>query len=339
MLWLNPVEMGLSHKRTSAWREALTHFAIASNLALILCYSLLSCPPSAIAAEKPKKLPLQAYRVPDNTVVLPHATFYGLRSNPIDSLRLYAATSGGLQATENGGLTWRTISIDGSNAEIFSAALHPAKPEILYVVRRDGLWKSEDGGLTWGSLPHPDSVALSIDVAQSQPDIIYLGTARSGVFKSTNRGNQWMEVSGGLPVARGGGRPEEVRTLIVDPRDSDVVYIAFSQIGVYRTINGGKSWHEFNKGIPIARPVSPPQLSFDRADPGRLFLAFSERIHSHLIKTRIYLLSDNGRWIPVKVGLPDNLVPLALMVDGSMNIAQLWGPDGVWEFPLSSRKK
>lgn len=315
----------------------MTSYFRVSNIALIICWTLLYLP-TTISAQQTKKLPRQAYQAPQK-VVPARAGLYGLRRHPASSFRLYAATTRGLQVTENGGLTWIAVPIDGSDQKVFSVAVHPSKPEELYAGRRDGLWKSEDDGLTWSPLRIPDSIPLSIAIAQSRPDTLYVGTARSGVFKSTNRGNQWVQISGGLPVARAGGRPDEVRTLAVDPTDSNLVYAAFPQIGIYRTTNGGKSWHEFDKGIRMARPISPPQLAFDRKDPRRLYLAFSERMHSHLITTRVFLLSDSGWWVPLRVRLPDNLIPLALLVDGSMNMAQLWGADGVWEVPLSGRKK
>jgi len=138
---------------------------------------------------------------------------------------------------------------------------------------------------------------------------------------------------------RAGGRPEEIRTLVVHPLDPNVVYAALARHGIYRTADGGASWHKFNQGLPfiMGGPIRTPKLAFHPEESQRLYLVFNQRVHSHLIRTRRYLLSGKDEWLPMEVGLPSNFLILALIVDGTRRTLQVWGPDAVWEVPLAEK--
>lgn len=314
--------------------EAL-HFA----LVLILAGALGQLQfPSLVWAQR-KKAELRAEQVPASQAAPPKIRFHTVKSDPNNSLKLYSATAEGLQVSENGGLSWQPLAVGGRHEEVFAFSVHPLNPDSLFVGRRDGLWKSQDGGRSWSALPYPVSVPLSIAIARTQPDTLYLATARQGVHKSTDGGYQWAEINKGLPEARAGGRPEEIHTLVVDPFNANLVYAALSRHGIYRTVDGGGSWHEFNRGLPfpIARPIHPPRFAYDPEDLRRLYLTFNQPIHSHLIRTRLYLLSDTGEWLPVEAELPSNFAVLGLVIDGARRIIQLWGAEVVWELPLPAK--
>lgn len=269
----------------------------------------------------------------------PKARISAVKDDPADPLKLFSATAQGLQVTENGGRSWRALAVGGKNEEVFAFAVNPVNPDVLFVGRRDGLWKSQNGGKSWSSLPHPDSVPLSIGVSKTDPQTLYLATSRRGVYKSTDGGYQWSEASKGVPESDAGGRPEEIYTLSVDPLDFNVVYAALSRHGIYRTVDGGSSWHEFNTGLPfpMVRPIHPPKFAYDPDNLKRLYLAFNEPIHSRLIRTRLYFLSDSEGWLPVEAVLPDNFAMLGLTVDGTRGVIQLWGSQAVWELPLPDK--
>lgn len=292
--------------------------------------------PTLLLAQKSGKRQLKAQQVPAIHTALPKARLHGVKRDPSNSLKLYSFTAQGLKVSEDAGRSWQALAIGGAHKEVFAFAGHPANPDILYAGRRDGLWKSRDGGQSWSPLPYPASVPLSIAIAKSDSDVLYLATARQGVHKSTDGGYQWGAVSKGLPEARAGRRPEEIRTLVVDPLDSNIVYAALARHGVYRTTDGGASWHKFDQGLPflMVRPIRAPKLAFDPDNPQRLYLAFNEKIHSHLVRTRLYVLSDIAEWLPLEVELPPNFPVLDLVVDGFERTLQIWGQDAVWELPL-----
>jgi len=107
---------------------------------------------------------------------------------------------------------------------------------------------------------------------------------------------------------------------------------------IARQMAGG-SWHKFNQGLPfiMGGPIRSPKLAFDPDDPQHPYLVFSQRIHSHLVKTHLYALSDNEEWLPVEVDLPSNFPVLDLNIDGTTATLQLWGPDAVWELPIPEK--
>ena len=308
------------------------------GLSLVGALAQLYFSPLTSAQERGKRQ-LEAQQVPASRAVPPKARLHGVKSDPSNSLKLYSATARGIEVSEDGGRSWQLLPIRGRNEEVFALSVYPLDPDILFVGRRDGLWKSKDGGRSWGALPYPASVPLSVAIPKSQPDTLYLATARRGVYKSDNGGYQWTQVSEGLPEARAGGRPEEIRTLAVDPLDPDVVYAALARHGIYRTADGGASWHKFNQGLPfiMGGPIRSPKLAFHPEDSQRLYLAFNQRIHSRLIRTRLYLLSGKDEWLPVEAVLPANFPVLGLVVDEARRVIQLWGSEAVWEVRLGGK--
>ncbi len=112
-----------------------------------------------------------------------------------------------------------------------------------------GLWKTTDRGRTWQPLTDdlPTLAVNSLAMAESDPNVIYMGTgegvgyfssvAGDGVFKSVNRGATWdhLLATSGNPDFR------FVNRLAVDPTNPDVV-LAATPAGVFRTVNGGESW-------------------------------------------------------------------------------------------------
>ena len=274
-------------------------------------------------------------------MAFPRAEIHAFVGNPNNPLKILLGTVAGLEASENGGKSWRPVQIGGSHGEVFALAQQRSNPNILFAGRRDGLWRSDDGGGSWISLPNPGSVPVSIALAESQPDTIYLGTAGSGVHKSVDGGYHWAETGAGLPEARAGGRPEEVQALVVDPSDPNVLYASFPMRGIYRSVDGAASWQEFNQGLPItmARAVGAAKIAADPENPKSLFLVVSERVHSHLIVTRLYMLGENQRWLPVEAKLPREFPILGLVVNRATRKLEIWGLDSAWQIPLPEKAK
>ncbi len=117
-----------------------------------------------------------------------------------------------------------------------------------------GVWKSGDAGMVWQPTFSGPPVASigALEVAPSNPNIIYVGTGESdirsdlslgnGVYKSTDGGTTWIGV--GLEDTR------QISRVVVDPNNPDIVYVAAlgyaygnnPDRGVYKSTDGGKSW-------------------------------------------------------------------------------------------------
>lgn len=131
-------------------------------------------------------------------------------------------------------------------------------PSIIYVgTASGGLWKTTSGGVDWKPIFDTLKVASigAIAIDQNVPDIIWVGTGEgnprnsqtsgNGVYKSLDGGKSWIYL--GLEQSR------NIHRIIIDPRNSDVVYVgvqgsAFGdseERGVYKTTDGGKPGKKF----------------------------------------------------------------------------------------------
>ena len=131
----------------------------------------------------------------------------------------------------------------------------PGKPNLFYFgATGGGVWQTNDGGRTWKNISDGffgGSIG-SIEVAESDPNVIYVGggekTVRGnvssgyGVWKSVDAGKTWKQ--SGLEKSR------HIARLAIDPNDHNVVYAAVmgniykptTERGVYKSTDGGKSW-------------------------------------------------------------------------------------------------
>lgn len=118
-----------------------------------------------------------------------------------------------------------------------------------------GLWKTTSAGTTW--FPVFDAVTATssvgaVEVAPSNPDIVYVGTGDmitggtldqgNGMYRSTDAGRTWTSI--GLEATR------HIQTISVDPRSADVLLVgalgdhitANDARGIFRSTDGGRTW-------------------------------------------------------------------------------------------------
>ncbi len=121
-----------------------------------------------------------------------------LSSHPTLENVIYAATQNGVQLSEDKGDTWKSISsqLEGGAVSVF--ALHPAdaKYALAFSEQLGGLGKSTDAGGTWQRIPENfgGGAILYIAFSKTEPDIAYSLTNTNSVYKSTNRGEEWLKV-------------------------------------------------------------------------------------------------------------------------------------------------
>lgn len=114
-----------------------------------------------------------------------------------------------------------------------------------------------------------------------QPERLFIGTEPGGLFISENGGNQFELVQS---LWEHPSRPDhwfgtgtdypEIHSIVIDPRDSDHIYVAVSCAGVFETTDGGKSWTPRNQGLTAAY-LPNPRVDVGH-DPHRLLLCASE---------------------------------------------------------------
>lgn len=157
----------------------------------------------------------------------------------------------------------------------------PSQPNVFFMgVNNGGVWKTDDYGRTWNPIfdDAPTGSVGDIAVAPSNPDIIFVGSGEGlhrpdlgvgdGIFKSTDGGETWEHL--GLKDVQQVGR------LIIHPTNPDIVivaglghpYGANEQRGVFKTIDGGKTW---KKVLYINEHTGAIQVEFDPNNPDILF--------------------------------------------------------------------
>jgi len=182
---------------------------------------------------------------------------------------------GSLFRSTDGGNTWemafqhtKARGGDSSNRHGFKAITYaPSDPNIVYAGMRKGrrtinnnfyvgpslgIYKSVDGGKTWNEknngLETADKNTNAIVVHPQNPDIAYAATWRDGIFKTTDGGESWTAVNNGLLSL-------DVRSLAIDPGNTDVVYAGLAEgVGIFKTTDGGELWEAINAGIQVECP-------------------------------------------------------------------------------------
>jgi photosystem II stability/assembly factor-like uncharacterized protein len=163
------------------------------------------------------------------------------------------------------------------------AATHEANGKLTIFVgaASGGVWKSEDGGTTYRPVfdeqPVQSIGAIAIDPSNSKN--VWVGTGEpwtrnsvsigDGIYKSTDGGETWNKA--GLPNS------ERISKIIVDPKNSDTVYVAVPGAlwsdspdrGLYKTTDGGKTWNLILKGANLSTGAST--IALDPTNPKVIF--------------------------------------------------------------------
>jgi photosystem II stability/assembly factor-like uncharacterized protein len=212
------------------------------------------------------------------------------------------------------GLQWRLIG-PFRGGRVTAVAGISGDPKTYYMgTPGGGIWKSADAGNTWNPIFDQAHVASIGDlvVAPSNPNIIYAATGEqtdgNGVWKSTDAGATWSNI--GLNDSR------IIPSLLVDPHDANIVYVAAAgepspsnSRGIFKSTDGGKTWR---KVYFKDDHWSPSELDFDPSD-SHTIVATVWHIPFHLGDTPLegvdnFLLksTDAGEtWTPMgEQGLP-----------------------------------
>ena len=200
--------------------------------------------------------------------------WYGMQlaTHPEDADTLFTTTNGGVYKSTNAGKSWELIGGSdlcddedaGGNCHYHGIVVEKEAPfKVLvgsggdqYAKEGVGLTGSEDNGESWRN--SDDGFVRDVHVSKlvidpNNNNIFYATTQGeteytdkvgdgAGVFKSTDRGNNWTQINNGLNSL-------ETNVLAVDPNDSDVLYLGTDDDGIYKSINGGENWEKL---IPSA---------------------------------------------------------------------------------------
>ncbi|MGH9595119.1 MAG: WD40/YVTN/BNR-like repeat-containing protein, partial [Bryobacteraceae bacterium] len=224
----------------------------------------------------------------------------------------------GMYKSTDGGRTWKNIGL-GDTRQIGRILVDPRNPDIVFVAAlghaygpnaERGVFRSSDGGATWQKVLYKDENTGAIDLAFDPRDsqIVYASlwaTRRppwtiyppsnapgGGLYKSTDGGSTWHELTGGLPN-EGVGRIG----VAVAPGDSNRVYaiVDAKNGGLFRSDDAGASWKMTNDDQRIwGRGWYFCNVVVDPKDADKVYIS----------NTSVYRSDDGGKTVKAIKGAP-----------------------------------
>ena len=212
------------------------------------------------------------------------------------NLRGDVQTGVGAYKSEDAGKTWRHIGLEDSG-QIGKIRVHPRNPDLVYAAvlghafgpnEERGIYRSKDGGGTWEKVLYLSDKSGAVDLAMdvNNPRILYAGFwqvirkpwilisggEESGfLYKSTDGGDSWSELTNGLPQGVKGKIG-----VAVSPADSERVYVQIEEAkdgGVYRSDDGGKTFVCVNKEYSVrGRPFYYTHIFADPVDVDTVYV-------------------------------------------------------------------
>ncbi len=257
-----------------------------------------------------------------------------------------AAATGGLWMTEDRGRTWRSSFEQEATASIGDIAVSQGDERLVWLGSGEsnaqsqsfpgcGVFKSGDGGKTWRHMGLAATRHIArIVIDPVNPDTVYVAAAGNlfspsadrGVYKTSDGGRTWEKV---LFVSDRTG----VIDLAMEPGKRSVLYAAawdkerrpwnFSESGpesgIYKTVDGGRTWTRLEGGLPAGPHVGRIGLAVSRSNPAVVYalldnqeaktagLTGGGRRQSGLTVTRLEQMDSQGFLL-----LPDEQLALFL---------------------------
>ncbi len=217
------------------------------------------------------------------------------------------------------GITWRSVGPVFQGGRAVDVIRPADQPHVIYVgYASGGVWKSENNGITFRPLTDhlASQIVGSLEIDPNDSNVLWLGTGENnssrssyggmGVYKSVDAGETWNHV--------GLGDTDRIGRIMVNPENSDHVYVAalgklYTQggdRGLYRTVDGGKSWQTLIEGknwvgfIDVARSSNGVMYAaaWDRSRSAWNFVEGGKG-------SAVYRSTDDGEsWQKLDNGLP-----------------------------------
>ena len=228
---------------------------------------------------------------------------------------------GGMTAETFSGLKFRSIGPGVASGRVMSIAVNPKNKFEYYVgVASGGVWKTVNDGTTWSPV-FDDQGSYSVGWVALDPNdasVVWVGSGESnsqrsvawgdGIYRSDDGGKDWQNL--GLK------KSEHVGRIVIDPRDSKVVYVAAEgplwgpggDRGLFKTMDAGKTWKAV---LSISENTGVVDVAMDPSNPDILYAAaYQRRRHVYTLidggpESAIYKSTDAGAtWNKLKSGLP-----------------------------------
>ena len=224
-----------------------------------------------------------------------------------------------------GAFKLRSVGPALTSGRVSDFAVHPDKRHEYYVATSSGgVWKTINGGANYTPIfDQQGSYSIGcITMDPNNPYVIWVGTGENnnqrsvgygdGIYRSKDGGKTWKHM--GLKNS------EHIAKIIVDPRNSNIVYVAAigplwsegGDRGLYKSMDGGKTWES---KIKVDEHTGVTDLIMDPNNPDVLYAATYQR-RRHVFTwmsggpgSGLYKSTDSGEsWEQLKTGLPTSII-------------------------------
>jgi photosystem II stability/assembly factor-like uncharacterized protein len=248
--------------------------------------------------------------------LLAPALLFAVPANAQDEEDAGGVTSGTVSALE-----WRNIGPAFMSGRVIDIAMDPDDRNTWYVAAASGgVWKTENAGVTFR--PIFDSYgSYSIGTVTVDPrdsEVVWVGTGENNSQRSVGYGDGiYKSVDGGRSFEKIGlESSEHVARILIDPRDSDVVYVAAQgplwsaggDRGLFKTTDGGERW---DLVLDIDEHTGVSEVVMDPRDPDILYaVSYQRRRHVWTLinggpGSGLWKSTDAGAtWKKINKGLP-----------------------------------
>ncbi|NER14960.1 glycosyl hydrolase [Leptobacterium flavescens] len=227
-----------------------------------------------------------------------------------------------LEKTSLSGIKFRSIGPALTSGRIADIAVNPKNNKEYYVATASGgVWKTINSGNTFKPVfDNEGSYSIGcVTIDPNNPNVIWIGTGENnnqrsvaygdGIYRSNDGGNSWTHM--GLKNS------EHIGNIIVDPRDSKVIYVSAigplwsegGDRGLYKSEDGGKTW---NNILNIDKHTGINEVVMDPRDPDVLYASsFQRRRHVFTYLgggpgSGLHKSEDGGKtWEKINNGLPN----------------------------------
>jgi photosystem II stability/assembly factor-like uncharacterized protein len=201
-------------------------------------------PANTVVREKPgkavrKKVGKKFVSVPGKPVIL-KSELKGRVSDVYAGDRWMAATNAGVYVSSDRGKSWVAAEIPGESN--FISLFVDGKDALAATPAR--VYASHDSGTTWTALKMPAFISRIFQASMTSDNSVWIAT-REGAFRSSDQGNRWERVYGGMP---------QKNVLAVLPVGSRLLATSLGERGVFESTDGGKSWKKTSdSGLNLRR--------------------------------------------------------------------------------------
>jgi hypothetical protein len=222
--------------------------------------------------------------------------------DPANDNKMYASWQNlNMRRSTDGGSNFSiTITPPNSSITSFIAPFRSfvGNHAIIYA-GRDKIFKSTNSGSGWmatnNNLSLDGNPAIAMEVSYQTSDKVYVATApfntaRGNIFRTTNGGTSWTNVTDILPDRF----PSDIA---VDPLDDNIVYVTFYGFGIghiFKSINSGDNWTDISDNLP---DIPTPAVIIDPNNTNHVYVGTDIGV---FIST-----NGGGNWQDFNSGLPD----------------------------------